>query len=652
MSGQTLTVKLFRGDNTTSWGFRLQGGKDFSAPLSVQRVNPGSLSEQAGLMTGDAILKIMGHATENMRHKEAQDAILRAGNNIELVVQRGGVRVWKPTVTPVGDLPSVTTPPAAGLYTKTSLAAKKQEATPIGTKHNTTPRPFAPLGGGKALVNNQYNSPAPLYSMNNIADTLSAHTEVLSSGAKGINFMKEPQPVNKDSAVYRMIMEEKETGSHIETGLNHVDAPYRKDSPMTQQPVTQHVSAPVTKPPSQTGDKPLGPNCCPECGKTIVGVFVRIKDKSLHPECFKCSTCGTSLKNVGYFNVNDKLYCDAHAKLAAKIAASMPTYEPLVISQPTEAPPIPTPLSPTPRTPINDPLSPAAYRSVSPVPFHKPGEMHHVEAPQSPQPLLSPPFKPHTPSFTPAAPAPSFKTQPAPQSQAPVAPPSAPIGNVTSTQVTGGPDLQSGVAMNAGTGSRPAPKRGRGQMKPQAPSGTRIPICQICGTPIRGPFVVALGKSWCPDHFLCANNRCQTSLVNIGFVEDRGQLYCENCYEVHLAPTCSKCLKRIKGDCLNALDKQWHPNCFICCYCSKPFGNSSFYMEDGRPYCEKDWNELFTTKCVGCGFPIEAGDRWVEALNNNYHSQCFKCTKCLKGLEGQSFYAKGGKPYCKIHSRD
>ncbi|GBN05382.1 hypothetical protein AVEN_243534-1, partial [Araneus ventricosus] len=51
-------------------------------------VNPGSLSEQAGLMNGDAILKILGHPTENMRHKEAQDAILRAGNNIELVVQR------------------------------------------------------------------------------------------------------------------------------------------------------------------------------------------------------------------------------------------------------------------------------------------------------------------------------------------------------------------------------------------------------------------------------------------------------------------------------------------------------------------------------------------------------------------------------------
>ena len=47
-----------------------------------------------------------------------------------------------------------------------------------------------------------------------------------------------------------------------------------------------------------------------------------------------------------------------------------------------------------------------------------------------------------------------------------------------------------------------------------------------------------------------------------------------------------------------------------------------------------DWNELFTTKCVSCGFPIEAGDRWVEALNNNYHSQCFNCTVSAKYLNG------------------
>ena len=90
----------------------------------------------------------------------------------------------------------------------------------------------------------------------------------------------------------------------------------------------------------------------------------------------------------------------------------------------------------------------------------------------------------------------------------------------------------------------------------------------------------------------------------------------------------------------------FHPECFTCAYCGKIFANSPFYLEDGLPYCEEgqychhctaisavalpyyasDWNELFTTKCISCGFPIEAGDRWVEALNNNYHSQCFNCS--------------------------
>uniref|UniRef100_A0A182MA90 LIM zinc-binding domain-containing protein n=1 Tax=Anopheles culicifacies TaxID=139723 RepID=A0A182MA90_9DIPT len=52
-------------------------------------------------------------------------------------------------------------------------------------------------------------------------------------------------------------------------------------------------------------------------GTRSSGVFVRIKDKNLHADCFKCATCGTSLKNQGYFNLNDKLYCDIHARLAA-----------------------------------------------------------------------------------------------------------------------------------------------------------------------------------------------------------------------------------------------------------------------------------------------------------------------------------------------
>ena len=39
-----------------------------------------------------------------------------------------------------------------------------------------------------------------------------------------------------------------------------------------------------------------------------------------------------------------------------------------------------------------------------------------------------------------------------------------------------------------------------------------------------------------------------------------------------------------------------------------------------------DWALMFQTKCYGCQFPIEPGDRWVEALNENWHSECFNCS--------------------------
>ena len=35
---QVLNVKLQRGDSSVSWGFNLQGGKDFHSPLLIQKV--------------------------------------------------------------------------------------------------------------------------------------------------------------------------------------------------------------------------------------------------------------------------------------------------------------------------------------------------------------------------------------------------------------------------------------------------------------------------------------------------------------------------------------------------------------------------------------------------------------------------------------
>jgi len=63
----------------------------------------------------------------------------------------------------------------------------------------------------------------------------------------------------------------------------------------------------------------------------------------------------------------------------------------------------------------------------------------------------------------------------------------------------------------------------------------------------RGPFVSALDKTWCPDHFVCANPNCRVPLVNCGFVEEAGQLFCEKDYEQYFAPRCGKCGRAIIG---------------------------------------------------------------------------------------------------------
>ncbi|KAK3792648.1 hypothetical protein RRG08_032285 [Elysia crispata] len=83
----TLEAKLERTEKSTPWGFRMQGGKDFNSPLTIQKVNPGSLAAKCGLQVGDIILKIGSTATDSLRHTEAQSNILQSGNHLDLLLQ-------------------------------------------------------------------------------------------------------------------------------------------------------------------------------------------------------------------------------------------------------------------------------------------------------------------------------------------------------------------------------------------------------------------------------------------------------------------------------------------------------------------------------------------------------------------------------------
>ncbi|NWS23326.1 LDB3 protein, partial [Pachyramphus minor] len=190
--------------------------------------------------------------------------------------------------------------------------------------------------------------------------------------------------------------------------------------------------------------------------------------------------------------------------------------------------------------------------------------------------------------------------------------------------------------------------RGTVQRAERFPASSRTPLCGHCNSIIRGPFLVAMGRSWHPEEFNCAY--CKTSLADMCFVEEQNSVYCERCYEQFFAPTCARCHTKIMGEVMHALRQTWHTSCFVCAACKMPFGNSLFHMEDGEPYCEKDYIALFSTKCHGCDYPVEAGDKFIEALGHTWHDTCFICAVCHVNLEGQPFYSKKDKPLCKKHA--
>ncbi|XP_072549064.1 PDZ and LIM domain protein 7 isoform X5 [Salminus brasiliensis] len=70
------------------WGFRLQGGKDFSMPLTVSRLTPGGKAAQAGVGVGDWVVSITDTNAEEMTHVEAQNKIRAATDSLTLTLSR------------------------------------------------------------------------------------------------------------------------------------------------------------------------------------------------------------------------------------------------------------------------------------------------------------------------------------------------------------------------------------------------------------------------------------------------------------------------------------------------------------------------------------------------------------------------------------
>ncbi|KAK2185580.1 hypothetical protein NP493_228g09031 [Ridgeia piscesae] len=381
---QTLRIVLQKEAPGQSWGFRMQGGCDFTTPLSVQMVNPGGLAERCGVMAGDAILQINNRATESMEHEEAKREILMCGESVTLLVQRGAVRVWKPKVTPMSDLRPGELPrgPEGEVYVqKTSLAANHSDSpySNIGSTHNRAARPFPGFGGGapanqQPVAPPQYAGGSAFAAVENSQQDYSAQQSRMTAGmAKhGLRWITCRVNINNNSEHNNNDDKGPLVSGASATGVNRDEVEGRGDScvpTMTETeayeeaqdfkqsksfkileqalheaevtgveagaapgggkvPGFRSVTAPTNKPP---GEKKAGQYItCSVCGMLIAGVFVKIKGNPMHPECFKCCQCGKNLKNQGYFDIEGQLYCDVHAQQAAQPPGpdmvAVPTY--------------------------------------------------------------------------------------------------------------------------------------------------------------------------------------------------------------------------------------------------------------------------------------------------------------------------------------
>lgn len=92
-------------------------------------------------------------------------------------------------------------------------------------------------------------------------------------------------------------------------------------------------------------------------------------------------------------------------------------------------------------------------------------------------------------------------------------------------------------------------------------------------------------------------------------------------------------------------DEFWHIKCFVCAQCFRPFGPTNEYFEfGGRKYCDRDFKTLFAPCCSGCNQYIIGG--FVRALNKCWHPNCFLCNHCRAPLTDQGFIKSNNEAIC------
>ncbi|MCJ8742264.1 hypothetical protein PDJAM_G00080060 [Pangasius djambal] len=130
------------------WGFRLQGGKDFSMPLTISRLTDGGKAAKAKISVGDLVLSIDGIATNTMTHLEAQNKIKACTGNLSLTLQRA-------SSVPKGEVPKEESPeiikPVPISHPPAPAPSASPTNPPPNSAYNKTARPFGASSNFRAV---------------------------------------------------------------------------------------------------------------------------------------------------------------------------------------------------------------------------------------------------------------------------------------------------------------------------------------------------------------------------------------------------------------------------------------------------------------------------------------------------------------------
>ncbi|CAL8276806.1 unnamed protein product [Merluccius merluccius] len=601
------------------WGFRLQGGKDFCLPLTISRLTDGGKAARANLSVGDVVLSIDGIATNGMNHLEAQNKIKSCTGHLSLTLQRGSAAKRLSSYPLQHDETQEIHKPVPIPHPASSATYTRPSPQPASAAYNKTARPFGSAGGGAG-------GGAASPTASRVASIPSASSAFTPAGPS--LSPQPPFPLRSSSLL-----------PSPPTGLAAKSAPGGSSSSAFTSPSSTSPSTSSSSPVRVTGttsssSDPGVPQ--PSVYNTPINLYsnVNASEVVLGQRRGIGEAQGLSERSNGKPDVQPEVTHGLALSDASKkrLIEDTEDWHPRSGTSQSRSFRMLAQLTGTENGgEVMEDASPRAYSSPSAKTFSK--------APMSPR----------NGNGVAVVASPKFNANQAKPSWQPGSPAGIPKGG-------GGPAPSFGRVTEA---APQGPQRPTPQPHPQdldslvqraehIPAGTRTPMCNKCNTVIRGPFLVAMGMSWHPEEFNCSH--CRGSLVDCGFVEERGQVFCEHCYEQYLAPTCARCQNKVLGEVMNALKQTWHVHCFVCVSCQQPIRGNTFHMEDGKPYCEQDYYTLFGTSCHGCDFPIEAGDKFLEALGYTWHDTCFVCAVCSSSLEGQAFFSKKDKPLCKKHA--